>query len=57
MIELRWLQRSEPVPGHPDCGQYVKVLQYRVLKPPQGHKSRGSWSDWQDVPVVNPPEA
>jgi hypothetical protein len=48
MMELRWVERFEPLyPGH-DVGHSVKHLQFRLREGPKGDDW---WGDWKDVPV------
>ena len=54
MIELRWIDRYEPVPDWPGVVKNVRVLQYRQQEEwMTGNDSYGfGWTDWQDVPLV-----
>lgn len=59
MIELRWVERSEPLPHDPRIAHTVRVLQYRKLEIGvpiieenvlKGYERK--WTDWIDVPTV-----
>lgn len=55
MVELRWIERTEPAYRNHQTGLSLpavtdRVLQWRDLK---GNDGWGDiWSDWQDVPTV-----
>jgi len=42
---FRWLDRSVPIPGHPDFSELVKILQQR-------HTDTMGREIWIDVPTV-----
>jgi len=57
MIELRWLRihQNDNDGSHPTAIKdampgYIRILQFRVLKGPQGEQW---WSDWKDIPAVD----
>lgn len=43
ILELRWIERTEPVAYDPRIGTTVRVLQYR------------SFDEWRDVPELSAP--
>ena len=67
MIELRWIERVEPIISFPPSAAYgrvVRVLQYRQWQ--VGIDASGAitplplpieWTDWQDVPLVTDKDA
>ena len=62
MIELRWIDRYEPVPDWPGVVKNVRVLQYRNLEIAGFDEDGGAhflnrWLDWQDVPLVTDKDA
>ena len=63
MIDLRWEERTEPVPHDHRIGTTVRVLQFRVVTdvPENINDQFGAtvgiryvkgWSEWKDVPTV-----
>ena len=60
MIELRWVEQTEPASHSHEYGQTMRVLQYRTAFPgyDEGEgfyisdRTYVKWSDWLDVPVV-----
>ena len=52
VIELRWVERSVPMPHNPNIGRTDKVLQYRERDMNAVGMLPGPWSPWRDVPTV-----